>query len=70
MSGEDTADLEVLVLSVVNYRVCELVIELQFFVVTNRKFSVNQITYPNRSVVTHTGNNIFIYKHIFKYIYI
>jgi hypothetical protein len=39
--------------------VCELVIELQLFVVKNLKFSVNQITSLNRTVVRYTGDNIY-----------
>jgi hypothetical protein len=47
-TGEDTAEqTEELVCAVVNYRVCELAIALQFFVVTIWKYSINPITNPN-----------------------
>jgi hypothetical protein len=57
-TGEHTADWEDLVRVVVNCSVYELAIALQLFVVTPYKRSINPITKPSTSTVTHTRDNI------------
>jgi hypothetical protein len=57
-TGEDTADWEDLVRAVVNCRVCELAIALWLLVVMICKLSINPITNPNPSIITHTRDSI------------
>jgi hypothetical protein len=44
--------------AVMNCRVCELAIAPQLLVVAISKYSVNPITNPNLSIVTHMRDNI------------
>jgi hypothetical protein len=60
-TGEDTADWEDSVCTVVNYRVCELLIVPQLRVVTScmYKSPINQLPIQTLSTATHTHDNIF-----------